>query len=448
MLAIIPIFLDDEKDLWHSKEGLNVISQSLTTANNAKLIEKLIVCTNDGTILDLSRTLNVEAYIVKNANSDQVASLLPAGYHSSFQYIDKVLKLQFDDLLVLSFRNPLISPNIIDNAIKEFEKKDSSSIISVVESEDHPCQLNAYYKIIDAGLIHLFDYDKLIPSHLQSTDNGKYMITKPFYFDWRLRGIYEKSKTGLYTSVNNGVNIRYKPCNSVGDTVINEDNNHLWVYENSHEARIIINLNSRELKNIDLNNMQIMGASSFDDYKDISSVFYVDAVADASYIMFYPDNSILDSCILRLLPIEMAGLLKKESHGILISDLSQPVHFQCDVKNVTGIVYSILKVAEDDTYDISEPFVSMEELWSKNTGSTEALNMRTGKVITGRQDFPETLEPDGSFFLLHRESFGSFDDNLLNGNVDGFVLDRTNSIQIRTTIDMLRYKAILKERLS
>ena len=177
--------------------------------------------------------------------------------------------------MILGFRNPFLTPEFIDKASVKFKHSKAQALISVKNSIDHPCQLNSYYKIVDIGLIHLFDeerhiapYLKLLsnhtstkfssnqrnPNNLRSNlrypnqrnqcnpSNQRYHVTKPFHFDWESRGIHEKGKSGLYFRGYDDYHIKYIPIDDSLDNNSPEISSPLWIYDTGNTARILLDL--------------------------------------------------------------------------------------------------------------------------------------------------------------------------------------------------------------
>lgn len=87
-------------------------------------------------------------------------------------------------------------------------------------------------------------------------------------------------------------------------------------------------------------------------------------------------------------------------------------------------------------------FPNAPSLWHRNVdGST--TNLLTGRLILGRQDFPETVEPDGSFLLLNKKMLVTSPASV-TPPLYGFKLSTHESIRMMTRFDFLRYRALLR----
>jgi len=459
MIAIIPIFFEGNREFWRRHEGESLLLKSVAAAANAREIKKLIIFSDDDLILDLAKSLNIDSYIADIEADIEKSELLPVGTYASVRYLRERLKIDFENLMVLNFRNPLLTPDVIDEAIDKFKRSKIPVLISVKKSIDHPCQLNAYYQIADVGFIHIFDDDEAIPPYLQilndhfpmkHTPNQRfnllYKVTRPFYFDWEARGVQQKGKPGMYIRTYEGLSIKYIPVDQISNDTFDEILRPLWIYDSPDKARILIQFNNHEklyseVSRVD-KNLRLAGSAFSDNLNHISSLLFKDIKVAKYFFTFNPEDfSSSHSHVLRALPVRSSGPLEEGIIEIETDDFSEPIPFQYEDKDICGIVYSLLKIAEDDTYDLCEPFPPDERLWA---GSMQKINVRTGKEIMGRQDFPDVFEPEGTFFIMRKDLISSFDREVSEGNADGFIMKDTDSIQIKSEFDLLKYMAITR----
>ncbi|MBN1843442.1 MAG: hypothetical protein JW883_14315 [Deltaproteobacteria bacterium] len=478
MITIIPVFFEDDQDVWCGAEGEALMLKFFKSAANAREIKKVIILTNDNSICNLSKSLNIDSYLIDIEAGTETSVLHPPGTYSSVSYLRETLKMDFENLMILNFRNPLITPVLIDEAINKFQLSKTAALISVKKSIDHPCQLNAYYKIVDIGFIHIFDNDEAIAPYLQILDDrfpnkhnnlcnqrnlynqcynnrrnlcnpqnlrSNLGLTKPFYFDWVSRGIQEKCASRMYVRIHDNLSIKYVPVDQASDETFKEIPPCLWLYNNPYEARLLVDLNELGKSYIEASRpgekVQLAGVTFSDDF-DCACLLLKDLRADEYFLEFNTGEVSLGPHLLRVLPVRQSVRPENSMTEIEITDFTKPFPFQFEDKDVCGIICSLLKVAQDDTYDLCEPFPSDEKLWS---GSIEKTNVKTGKQIMGRQDFPEVLEPDGTFFIMNKDLISSHDnEEVLNGNANGFILEENASIQIKSKFDLLRFNAITK----
>jgi len=134
--------------------------------------------------------------------------------------------------------------------------------------------------------------------------------------------------------------------------------------------------------------------------------------------------------LVRVLPVPLNSLLMMETLEFTPDNLIDPIPISFEMKDLSGIAYSIFGVAVNESYDLSEPFPPKEELWTTQT------------EIKGRQDFPAVYEPDGSFSIMGRPILPRFETEITQGRAYGFILKEEAAIQINSTFDMVRYAAL------
>jgi hypothetical protein len=231
------------------------------------------------------------------------------------------------------------------------------------------------------------------------------------------------------------------PVDQVPEDTSTEASRLLWIFENHNSARILFQFNGHdkflgEAKGFDIN-LQLAGVAFSDGA--FRSLVFEDEQGRRYLLVQNSEDSKYQSCSLRALPVGLSGPLEDRTIEIEMDDVYEPI--PVEDKDIVGIIYCNLRVAEDDTYDLCEPFPPDEKLW---TGYVQQINVKTGKEIMGPQDFPDVVEPDGTLFIMNKGVISSFDREVLNGTAECFVMEGTNSIQITSDLDLLRYRAIAK----
>jgi len=378
MIAIIPIFFENDHELWHGAEGEALILRFINSTAKAHAIKKLILFTNDNLIHNLSKSLNIDSYIIDIEPDTEDSKLLPPGSFASVRYLREILKIDFENLMVLNFRNPLITPDLIDDAINKFKLSKIPALISIKKSVDHPVQLNAYYQIVDVGFIHIFDNEDAISPYLQVLNNHLitkdiphqcnffnqsnlcHKITKPFYFDWEARGVQQKSYSPFYARIYDGLKIQYLPFDQISHCSLDEKLGPLWIYDTPKKAKVLFPFNKyeklcSEVSSVD-NNLHLVGAAFSDDFNNISSLLFKDIKRRRYFLTFNSEDHSSYSYVLKAFPVGLSGPLEEGIIEVEIDDFSKPISLQYEDKYICGIIYSLVTVAEDDTYDLCEPF--------------------------------------------------------------------------------------------
>lgn len=467
MIAIIPIFLKNNDQIWRTPEGKELMLKSFMAPLESNELERLIVFTNTNSVIQLAKSLGIDSYLIDIDTEDNESELLPPGSHVSVKYLQETINLDFEELIILSFRNPLITSALIDKAIKKYKISEVPALISVKKSIDHPCQLNAYYKIVDIGLIHIFEPDEAVAPYLQTLDNHistkhqtnhhsenltsllsspDLRLTKSFYFDWKSRGIQEKGDSGIYCRICDDLDVKYISIDQVYNNTFKKISFPFWIYESHNMARVLLQLDTPEKLYSQVNgvenNLYLAGSAIPDDFNHAAALLFKNINNSSEcFLALNSNDSTLHSCQLKVLPVGLSGPVEEKIVEIGLDDFSKPIPLQFEGKDVCGFIYWLLKPAQDDSYDLMEPFPPDERLW---TGSIPKINVKTGREIMGRQDFPDVFEPEESFFLMRKNLIPTFDREVLNGNADGFVMDETDLMKISSELDLLRYQVITR----
>ena len=85
-------------------------------------------------------------------------------------------------------------------------------------------------------------------------------------------------------------------------------------------------------------------------------------------------------------------------------------------------------------------FPAVPGLWQRDQDGM-ATNLLTGKQILGRQNFPETVEPDGSF-IVTKKSYVDKPNLVIDGKLYGYRLPQERSLLIYNKFDFLRYRVL------
>jgi len=487
MLTIIPIFLESKHDLWCGAEAKSLLLKLFSAAANAHKIDTLTVCTNDASIFDLSASHAIDTSLMDLRSNIEESALLPLGTNTAAGNLLRSATSEDEGLMVLGFRNPLVTARLLDEAITRFETSEASALISLKKSTDHPCQLAAYYNILDIGFLHLFDnletttsYKEFVSHHLPPTNpicdwyqaNHQCLrLTKPFYLDWHSKGIKHNGAPRTYVRIIDSLKTKYIPLETVQHQDLLANSPSFWLYEDSNTARVLFtvpdpyqqistplhNVSSRNRfcscpapndeqlrapkrtreKKRPRTNLKLIGAPVLQ-YK--CGPFLLQDTENGSYMMSFQMHPFpIHTGLLRLLPIPSGVQNRNQVLEIELSNLSEPVQIHLDHDDVSGMLYSLLTPSVDDTYDLQELFHTDNGQW---TISSRPVNLETQKEITGRQDLPDVFEPDGTFCIMKKGVISSLDAEIAKGRVGGFVIQDTDALQISSWFDILRYTAL------
>ena len=157
MIAVFPIWIEDEDPIWQAHAGRRVITQAVEAALHSQQIAEVFVLTNNLSVKELFGSFDVSTHLVDLQKDIEDPQILPQGTADCLRYLNEVLQIPQDDLMIVNFRNPLLTTYLIGEAVAQFMCSDGPALISVRESVDHPCQLKTYFDLIDLGMIHFFD---------------------------------------------------------------------------------------------------------------------------------------------------------------------------------------------------------------------------------------------------------------------------------------------------
>ena len=388
------------------------------------------------------------------------SDILPHGTSQAIGYLESVLKIHFENILVLDFRNPLIRASLIDQAIVEFSDfQDGKKIlISIKAPEAHPCLFHSFYEILDMGLIHFFEADEFVdayrhhfsssisPTHSPKRYGEMYKLTKPFYFDWTSRGIQKPSCSRGYTRIYDGEGVRYVPVEKLGDHSINEGSPARWIHENETMARILLKIDIHQaavLKPyIEGEDSEWMGAAFSDNYHYICSGVFKNLKKNQCVAIFDSPTPSSFPQKLRMAPLMASGLIPNKTIEANLERFPSAILLECPDRDSLGMIYSLIKTSEEGTYDLCESFQPEECLWRTDNSNGKKINKMSGKEITGRQDFPDFYESEGSLFIIEKSAIPTIDQEILSGNARGFIIPENNSIQVESDLDLLKYRAL------
>ena len=469
MIALIPIFLRDDNPFWRSDDAREILAKPLVASLKARKIHRTIVCSNDRAVLDSIKHLDLDTCLLEISEELTSSPVLPAGSISALQYVLEALELKFTDVLILSYKNPLITSDFIDQAVNQYRSSKSSLAISARKPADHPCQLSSYYKIIDTGFIHLFEsdeemsatwriklrtiLDEQIPDAIRASfddkgrlfDNTPYRATRPFYFDWASKQIGKKSHHGIYFRTCQNRSVHYQAFEHIATTPVADVPVAFWLYENDNSARVL--MGSNILKNPQQlcehsPPMQLIGTTLTATDDQPSMELYSAQDSALLYLKCYAAHSPYATHILKSVVIGHSTIQTEvEETEIQIDDLSRPIRVQYQTNNSSGILYSLLQYPVDDSYDISEEFPAPDKLWTRNAAN-QKINTKTGEAIMGRQDFPEIFEVEGSLFIFKKEVMSFLLHELSRGKAHFILMQDNSSIQIDSRLDLLKYRAL------
>lgn len=454
MNIIFPIFPQNDLEtelMWSEIEGIPLF---LCTAKAISKVDEfnVVICTDQEKVAEYKDLDNIDCHHIDADITAELFDFLPSGSQASIAHlVDLKPENKDSDFIILNYRNPLLTVDIVHKAYQEYVQSDEKPLLSMIEILDHPAQLNAYYQIIDVDSLCLIDSDynnENINGLRNSESKSKYRISKPWYFDWNSHGIEDLSKSELYVGSIKKSELKIKHNKERKES---DKPKFLFVSENENMARRVFPADSLQING----NNQIVGLPFFSTLENTPCVFV--KRNNKSEISFYLNQQLVhDSTMIRVWPLCGREIIESKVKNIFLSD-----HFRNELieiefaastfvgpvdkfsvnTNISGYIIAILKSTTREYADYSEPLEVEEGYWHVDPLNGTRIDAQTGKPILGRQDLPMLLSPDSSISIFKGDELNGLNEALSNYNSIGFILDETMSISISSRIDFLKLKA-------
>lgn len=136
--------------------GLPLICYSINAALKSSLVDRVIVSTEDNEIASIAKDCGAEVPFLRPANLSSDTSLAIDTYLHGVDFIAKQDLKPIESFVVLLPTAPLRVAQDIDEAIKIFNDKNASSVISVTEA---PVPLNWYKRITKKGILENYSHE-------------------------------------------------------------------------------------------------------------------------------------------------------------------------------------------------------------------------------------------------------------------------------------------------
>lgn len=440
MIAIIPIFLK-KNDIWHSLGCHHIFPDFMAQILECSRIKKIRLITNDSHFFSLAAKYESPRFqrdLIPAANGFDKGGILPHGTLVSLRQLASEIESGGRKCLILNHRNPLITKNLLKNALARFAISRSRLMISVIKSEDHPCQLKSYIKNQDVGIVYLDDdtgistrLAETARSNLSAYRNQDLFISRSFPFKWGKKQIIAKSSSGLYFRRACGTSAQFCPVEEADESKLLEPVLYHCEPYASDSARVIFPTSRIDIPT----DLRLVGCTSPSGpfiriciLKDKEQNYYVHARSKETKMKEH---------FLSICPV--CKNLKVIDKIIIEDAVWEGISpFSFNEREVSCLIYTSKTGIRTGTYDIATEFPIQRTLWDKD------INTESGEYIFGRQAFPDVFEPDGS--LLIAEDYRALWNGLSLDGAEGYCLQRKHSILIHSDFDLLRFKAKCKAK--
>jgi hypothetical protein len=435
MDAIIPL-MPESAAVMNTPTGATALTRLFSALRAATALDRVLAVGNDAGLLALAENAGLSAVLLAAPQPLRSGGPLPTG---GAEALDR-LGTEDRRTLLVSCANPLLSGQIIDDFVRQAEAA-QRPMVSAVAPLDHPCQLSQHLRMLDAGVLLPLDPH----ADAQASNGGARLRTKPFRFLWTTQ--QTRGQGPLFVL---GCAQGESFFLSVPDEAAMPASGPLLLRESEDSARLSL---------------------PADEIRELAARFGVQSLSDVTAVGLHlspglPCISFRDADGVAFLGFaashegrRLCQVYAQAGHGgqggqdgecrasLDLTDEPPRAALPWTLGAMAAPVsYNLLDYLDrDGGFDLTQAFPEAHHgLWRVDPATGCRVNCISGRVIHGRQEFPEVLEPDGSLSALTRTEAARFDELLQAGEVAAYVLERGQSLQLRTPFDLLRYKAKLR----
>jgi pimeloyl-ACP methyl ester carboxylesterase len=432
MDAIIPL-MPESAAILNTPTGATALARLFAALRSATALDRVLAVGHDAGLLAQAEDAGLSAVLLAAPQPPCAGGVLPVGGAEALE------RLAAEDrrTLLVSCANPLLTGQVIDDFVRQAEAAQRSTV-SVTPARDHPCQLSQHLRMHEAGVLLPLDQQ----AGAQTQNGGARLLTKPFRFLWaaqQTRGQGPLFVLGcaqgdpLFLSVPDEAD---PPAS--GPLLVREGEDSARLSLPAHELRELAGrfgvCSLSAVAGVGLHLSPGLPCLGFRDANGAASLGFAARNEGRRLCQVYaqarPDGQNGE----RRASLDLTGDPPRAELPWSLGEIDSPVS------------YNLLDYLDSDGgFDLTQAFPEEHHgLWRVDPGTGCRMNCISGRTIHGRQEFPEVLEPDGSLSALTRAEAARFDELLHAGEVAAFVLERGQSLQLRTPFDLLRYKAKLR----
>lgn len=471
MILVIPIYLGSQKTLWCGDAGRSILASRVSAALGVQGVDQVLVVTDEESEALVGIVPSGDSrvcIVVREPTPHREASrFLPPGTHAALEAVREMTGRVDVPVMVVDFRCPFVSSEDMASALREHAASGRSTLITVTDVRDNPCQLEKYYNIADMGVLHLFESRERATSYLEEAGllswqpslwNGGY-VTRVFPFDWAAKGIAsppsaDKQRTlYLRTHMSDRV-VAYLPYHNGEDASSADVPPCLWVHESEHLARLIISSVGASWQEIP---SQLPSAAEFVGAcvrgSEMRIPYRLYHFPDGRYCLYSFND--MGNAGLHLMPIPCSGTTKNvdeavggiRSDGIIHAVMGSGRSFLFDYSGRADAFcfWLLYDVGDQGCYDLRLDYPGEGVLWRTEESSGRKLTLTSGEHITGRQLFPDVYTSCGCVGILPACLNETDDTDLAQGTCTGWVLPAERSLRIGSEFDMLVFKSMSEE---
>ena len=124
--------------------GKPLIYYTIIEALKSKHLDRVILSTEDDTIIKYGKSLGIDVPFVRPAHLAKDDSSMFSVVEHTVNWLKENEDYTADAVMLLQPTNPLRTVKHIDGAIFEFEKQNVDSLVSVSEPQEHPMEMVSF----------------------------------------------------------------------------------------------------------------------------------------------------------------------------------------------------------------------------------------------------------------------------------------------------------------
>ena len=401
-ILLAPIFFSEADQIWKEDIGLKLLEDSCDRIATLFPEADKLCCTPHTEVGDALTGMGWKILDSLQSKSEfSGCSCLANGTRRSLNALMIDGCNPKTNVVIFNVRNIRSCEKAARKMVKHCRLNSSSVIVTVVRPSDHPCQLKSNYRLRAMKRFSILDNGGNIVA-------GNYCLSHPFQVD-------KKDMDALCK------NERFQAVSEVGINFEHVDDR--WIrYKLSKD---FFDQMGSDVYAIEVRTKN--GAPGV--LRRHNGVIRVEAPpdhpeADYAKLIFMGDE-----------PDSFSQTLCKNVGSGVYEGFMEPMASAC-----IGFIF-YLDRAKGET-NISEPFYSPLELWRIDPTTGHTFNIDTGKLIHGRQDFPEVLQINHTLLCGSLEQLVKFDEILRSGQVKYFTINSRSSILVKNILDLLHIKAL------
>lgn len=403
MLLILPVYFDAD-DIWASNEGTTLLKERFDELKRS-WPDDLLVISDRRETCELAGEVGCRSMFLDRVSdpfaSDHVATAVRAWRRDE--------RWAGEDMLVLDFRHPQLTPDVLAGAREIHQRSGSNYLIGLTEIKDHPCQFTRSLRQVQCSIVNFPD----------TTFRGvevpaDWAITQPFRHEWP----FADNDGGHVFSRNESMfNAEFETAGIGGGKP-------LWFREGDTLARIIYPVDGVE------NSVHVWGGG-FQELNISSRV--EDGVAILSLTREIGEA---------MLVIKTAYMFDGTVNLEKVRDVFLPAgEDRCEIRvpmdDAAGALLYVYEPEIDGGYDEVEECRPPDAPWGVR-GDQKIVNLATGEIIQGRQEMPPMFTVSEGLLGLRAHAGLPADREALLASSAHVVLTQDQDLRVETVFDLVR----------